>query len=73
MKSKVKRILSIVMTVCIVSTMIPLTAYGADVDFGDDTTVAAEESEDNISASDLEQMKMRTPQMCLWKRMTVKL
>ena len=54
MKSKVKRILSIVMTVCIVSTMIPLTAYGADVDFGDDTTVAAEESEDNISASDLE-------------------
>ena len=40
MKSKVKRILSIVMTVCIVSTMIPLTAYGADVDFGDDTTVA---------------------------------
>ena len=54
MKSKVKRILSIVMTVCMVSTMIPLTAYGADVDFGDDTTVAAEESEDNISASDLE-------------------
>ena len=54
MKSKVKRILSVIMTICMISTMIPLTAYGADVDFEDDTTVAVDESEDDVSASDIE-------------------
>lgn len=44
MKSKVKQILSVIMTICMLSTMIPLTAYGADVDFDDDATVTAEAS-----------------------------
>lgn len=38
MKSKIKRILSIVMTVSMLSTMVPLTTYGAD--FSDDGTGA---------------------------------
>lgn len=38
MKSKIKRILSIVMTVSMLSTMVPLTTYGAD--FTDDGTGA---------------------------------
>ena len=36
MKSKIKRILSIVMTVSMLSTMVPLTTYGAD--FTDDSS-----------------------------------
>ena len=47
MKNKVKQILSIAMTVCMLSTMVPLTTYGADVDFGDDTAVTVESEEDN--------------------------
>ena len=38
MKSKIKRIVSIVMTVSMLSTMVPLTTYGAD--FSDDGTGA---------------------------------
>ena len=47
MKNKVKRILSIAMTVCMLSTMVPLTTYGAEVEFSDDTDVAFESEEDN--------------------------
>ena len=54
MKSKVKQILSVIMTICMLSTMIPLTAYGADVDFGDDAAVAAEVSEDTDTDADIE-------------------
>lgn len=54
MKSKVKQILSVIMTICMLSTMIPLTAYGADVDFGDDVAVAAEVSEDTDTDADIE-------------------
>lgn len=54
MKSKVKQILSVIMTICMLSTMIPLTAYGADVDFDDDATVTAEASEDTETDADIE-------------------
>lgn len=54
MKSKVKQILSVIMTICMLSTMIPLTAYGADVDFGDDAAVTAEVSEDTDTDADVE-------------------
>ena len=54
MKSKVKQILSVIMTICMLSTMIPLTAYGADVDFDDDATVTAEVSEDTETDADIE-------------------
>lgn len=54
MKSKVKQILSVIMTICMLSTMIPLTAYGADVDFDDDATVTAETSEDTETDADIE-------------------
>lgn len=54
MKSKVKQILSVIMTICMLSTMIPLTAYGADVDFDDDVTVTAEASEDTETDADIE-------------------
>lgn len=47
MKNKVKQILSIAMTVCMLSTMVPLTTYGADVDFSDDAAVTVESEEDN--------------------------
>ena len=47
MKSKVKQILSIVMTVCMLSTMIPFSAYGADLDFSDDTTAVEDSVEDD--------------------------
>ena len=47
MKSKVKQILSIVMTVCMLSTMIPFSAYGADLDFSDDTTAVVDSVEDD--------------------------
>lgn len=47
MKSKVRQILSIVMTVCMLSTMIPFSAYGADLDFSDDTTAAIDSVEDD--------------------------
>lgn len=48
MKSKVKQILSIVMTVCMLSTMIPFSAYGADLDFSDDTTAVVDSVEDSV-------------------------
>lgn len=54
MKSKVKQILSVIMTICMLSTMSPLTAYGADVDFDDDATVTAEASEDTETDADIE-------------------
>lgn len=54
MKSKVKQILSVIMTICMLSTMIPLTVYGADVDFDDDATVTAEASEDTETDADIE-------------------
>lgn len=54
MKSKVKQILSVIMTICMLATMIPLTAYGADVDFDDDATVTAEASEDTETDADIE-------------------
>lgn len=54
MKSKVKQILPVIMTICMLSTMIPLTAYGADVDFDDDATVTAEASEDTETDADIE-------------------
>lgn len=54
MKSKVKQILSVIMTICMLSTMLPLTAYGADVDFDDDATVTAEASEDTETDADIE-------------------
>lgn len=47
MKSKVRQILSIVMTVCMLSTMIPFSAYGADLDFSDDTTAVEDSVEDD--------------------------
>ena len=50
MRSKVKQILSIILTVCMLATVAPLNAYAADVDFGDgetaDITVDADEAGD---------------------------
>lgn len=45
MKNKVKRILSVFMAVCMLTTMIPLTAYGEELDFADDVLVSAEAAE----------------------------
>lgn len=47
MKSKARQILSIVMTVCMLSTMIPFSVYGADLDFSDDTTAVVDSVEDD--------------------------
>ena len=33
MKNRVRQLLSVVLTACMLVTMVPLTAYGADVDF----------------------------------------
>lgn len=50
MKSKVKQMLSVILTVCMLVTVVPLNAYAADVDFGDsettDLTVDSDESAD---------------------------
>lgn len=50
MRSKVKQILSIILTVCMLVTVAPLNAYAADADFGDgettDITVDADEAGD---------------------------
>lgn len=44
MKSKMKQILSVVMTVCMLSTMVPLTTYGADFDSEGSTVVTEDET-----------------------------
>lgn len=44
MKSKMKQILPVVMTVCMLSTMVPLTTYGADFDSEGSTVVAEDET-----------------------------
>ena len=46
MKNKIKQLLSVAMTVCMLSTVVPLNAYAADVDFGDSTSVTAETDSD---------------------------
>lgn len=65
MKSKVKQMLSVILTVCMLVTVVPLNAYAADVDFSDnditdvtveaDAATSAEETEDvDISEEDTE-------------------
>lgn len=50
MKSKVKQMLSVILTVCMLATVVPLNAYAADVDFDDsettDLTVDLDEAAD---------------------------
>lgn len=50
MKSKVKQMLSVVLTVCMLATVVPLNAYAADVDFSADevTTDADVDAEENV-------------------------
>ena len=66
MKSKVKQMLSVILTVCMLATVVPLNAYAADVDFSDnditdvtveaDTATSAEETADvDISEEDTEE------------------
>ena len=52
MRSKVKQILSIILTVCMLATVAPLNVYAADVDFGDGET--ADISVDADEAGDLD-------------------
>ena len=52
MRSKVKQILSIILTVCMLATVAPLNAYAADADFGDGET--ADISVDADEAGDLD-------------------
>ena len=40
MKSKVKQILSVLLTVCMLATVVPINAYAADVDFSADEVTA---------------------------------
>lgn len=42
MKNRVRQLLSVVLTACMLVTMVPLTAYGADVDFQDDVSASVE-------------------------------
>lgn len=50
MKSKVKQMLSVILTVCMLTTVLPLNAYASDADFGDsaetDVTVDTDEETD---------------------------
>ena len=66
MKSKVKQMLSVILTVCMLATVVPLNAYAADVDFSDnditdvtveaDAATSAEETADvDISEEDTEE------------------
>ena len=49
MRSKVKQMLSVILTVCMLATVVPLNAYAADVDFGDSETtgLTVDSSEEN--------------------------
>ena len=46
MKNRVRQLLSVVLTACMLVTMVPLTAYGADVDFQDDVSASVETVEE---------------------------
>ena len=53
MKNRVRQLLSVVLTACMLVTMVPLTAYGADVDFQDDVSAsveAVEETQPDLTA-----------------------
>lgn len=53
MKNRVRQLLSVVLTVCMLATMVPLTAYGADLDFQDDVSAsveAVEETQPDLTA-----------------------
>lgn len=53
MKNRVRQLLSVVLTTCMLVTMVPLTAYGADVDFQDDVSAsveAVEETQPDLTA-----------------------
>ena len=46
MKNRVRQLLSVVLTACMLVTMVPLTAYGADVDYQDDVSASVEAVEE---------------------------
>ncbi len=53
MKSKVKQMLSVILTVCMLATVVPLNAYAADADFVDsDTTDVTVESDEVVGTDE---------------------
>ncbi len=58
MRSKVKQMLSVILTVCMLATVVPLNAYADDVDFGDsettDLTVDSSEENTDVDISEEE-------------------
>lgn len=52
MKSKVKQMLSVILTVCMLATVVPLNAYAADADFGDSDTTDVTVESDEVDGTD---------------------